>query len=160
MIIQFFCLSISYYYVKNIIPIIFSIDIILTIGMLFYISLMSVFFIQAIFNTKIYIDGYNEEKLEINNREGYLLYNVKMNEQIKEVRANYDDIYLIKRYKATFINLYYYEVFYKENDVIKKIVVPISLASNLEKKIKKKIKLIKEEDLFCRKLPLPESWIS
>ena len=68
-----------------------------------------------------------------------------LNNQIKEVKANYDDIYLIKRYKATFINLYYYEVFYTQNDVIKKIVVSISLAPNLEKKIKKKIKLIKEE---------------
>jgi hypothetical protein len=99
-------------------------------------------------------------QLEINNIEGYILYRVKTNDAIKEVRANYEDIYLIKRYKATFINLYYYEVFYTEKDVIKKIVVSISLATNLHKKIKKKVKLIKEEDVFCVKLPEPQSWLN
>lgn len=153
-------LSIFLYWVKDVITYIFSIDIMVTIGVLFYSLIIFFGLIQAGYNGLIYRNSYKEEKLEINNNEGYLIYSVNSNNHIKEVKANYDDIYLIKRYKATFINLYYYEVFYTENNVIKKIVVSISLATNLEKKIKKKIKLIKEENVFCTKLPLPESWIS
>jgi len=156
-IIIIFSLSIFFYRVKDVSDI-FSIDIVLTFGVLFYFSIMLLLLIQAAYNTIIYINGYKEEKLEINNNEGYLIYSINLDNYLKEVKANYDDIYLIKRYKATLINLYYYEVFYTENDVIKKIVVSISLATNLEKKIEKKIKLIKEEDIFCAKLPEPESW--
>ena len=154
------CSLLIFFYRVSDISEIFSNDIILIFGELFYFSILLLLIIQAIFNTKLYIYGQNEDKLEINNSKDYLLYSVKMNGQIKEVKANYDDIYLIKRYKATFINLYYYEVFYTENGVIKKIVVSISLAPNLDKKIRKKIKLIKEETVFCGTLPKPESWIN
>lgn len=152
-------LSIFFYGVSYISDI-FSNDVIVIFGQLFYFSILLFLIWQTIFNAKIYIDGFNkEEKLEINNNQNYMLYSVKINEQIQEIKANFDDIYLIKCYKATFINLYYYEVFYTEDDVIKKIIVSISLVPNLEKKIKKKIKLIKEEDTFCPKLPKPKSWI-
>lgn len=153
------CSQLIFFYKVSDISVFFSNGIILIFGVLFYFSIMLLLIIQAIFNTRLYVSSYKNEQLEINNIEGYILYRVKTNDAIKEVRANYEDIYLIKRYKATFINLYYYEVFYTEKDVIKKIVVSISLATNLHKKIKKKVKLIKEEDVFCVKLPEPQSWL-
>lgn len=154
------CSQLIFFYKVSDITVFFSNGIILIFGVLFYFSIMLLLIIQAVFNTRLYVSSYKDEQLEINNIEGYILYRVKTNDDIKEVRANYEDIYLIKRYKATFINLYYYEVFYTERDVIKKIVISISLATNLHKKIKKKVKLIKEEDVFCTKLPDPQSWLN
>ncbi len=159
LIITINCLSINLnrdYFVS-----IFNINIIVTIGVIFYVFVNLFFLFQATYNGLIYIKQLNNGYLEINNSDRYLNYLLKFdNKETNEIKVNYDDIYLIKRYKCTFVNLYYYEVFYTDRDVIKKIVVSISTVSNLEKKIKKKIKLIKEEDIFCSKLPEPESWIN
>ena len=154
-LIQVGATYIFYSRVKSFINEIFSIDIMATVGVLFFLGIMLFFLIQAIYNGIIYWKSYNEEWLEINNEEQYLLYKTNLNGQLKEVRVNYDDIYLIKCYKGTYINLYYYEIFYTESQVIKKIVVPITLESNIEKKIEKKNKVIKEEEEFCSKLPTP-----
>jgi len=159
-LIQVGATYIFYSRVKSFINEIFSIDIMATLGVLFFLGIMLFFLIQAIYNGIIYWKSYNEEWLEINNEEQYLLYKTNLNGQLKEVRVNYDDIYLIKCYKVTYINLYYYEISYNESQVIKKIVVPITLASNIEKKIEKKIKVIKEENVFCSKLPTPSTWMT
>lgn len=138
---------------------IFRINIIISICVLFYICVMLFFLYQTIYNGLIYLKCYKKESLIINNTDQILVYKTIINDETKVINVDFEDIYLIKKYKATYINLYYYEVFYTENDIVKKIVVSISLATNLEKKIKKKIKLIKEENIFCEKLPEPESWI-
>mgnify|MGYP000958315585 CR=1 FL=1 len=155
--INYMTISLNLNYLDNA----FNINIIVAVGMIFYIVANLFFLFQASYNGFKYMQKINDEYLEINNSVGVLIYQLSSDcKELREVKINFDNIYLIKQYKCTFINLYYYEVFYTEKDVIKKIVISISLATNLHKKIKKKVKLIKEEGVFCTKLPEPQSWLS
>jgi len=95
-----------------------------------------------------------KSELELNNEKRYILYKNEIQGEVKQAIANYDDIYLLKYNKAKFVNLSYYEIFYNEDEVKKKIVVSIALTNNLEKKIDKTIELIKEEKVFFDEFPI------
>jgi len=92
-------------------------------------------------------------QLEIDNQKQYIVYSNVINGELKKAQANFEDIYLLKYNKAKFINLSYYEVFYKVNDVTKKIIISIALTNNLEKKIDKTIKFVKNEIVFFDEFP-------
>lgn len=109
--------------------------------------------ISALVNAKIISELDPNAKLEINNEKRYLLYTNVIDGETKQAKANFDDIYLLKYNKAKFVNLCFYEILYVENGNNKKVVISIAIVDNLEKKIDKTIKLIKEEVTFFDEFP-------
>lgn len=114
---------------------------------------LSFMLISAILNAYFISKLDPKAQLEINNEKRYLLYSNIVNGEIKYAKANFDDIYLLRYNKTIFSNLCFYEILFKENEENKKIVVSIALTDNIEKKIDKTIKFIKEEVVFFDEFP-------
>ena len=125
----------------------------LIIGRIVLVIWLVFWLISAFLNSYIISRLDPKAELEINNDNHYLLYTNFVRGEKKQAKTNFDDIYFLKYNKAKFVNLSYYEVFYKENDVKKKIVISFALTNNIEKKIDKKIKFIKEEIVFFNEFP-------
>jgi len=119
-------------------------------------SLFTFFAVCSIKNTIFFLKLDPHAKLEINNEENYLLYINIVDGVKKEVKVDFTDIYLIQWNKARLDNLSYYFIFYKKNEVIKKIVVSNTLTTKLEKKIDKQIEIVKVEKLYFEEFPVTD----
>jgi len=118
--------------------------------------LCAFFAVCTIKNVMFFLKLDPHAKLEINNEEKYLLYMNIVDGVKKEAKVEFADIYLIEWNEARFDNLSFYEIFYKKNEVIKKIVVSNTLTTKLEKKIDKQIEIVKVEKLYFDEFPVTD----
>jgi hypothetical protein len=125
----------------------------LIIGRIVLVIWFVFWLISAFLNSYIISRLDPKAELEINNDNHYLLYTNFVRGEKKQAKTNFDDIYLLKYNKAKFVNLAFYEINYTEKEIKKKIIVSISLTDNLEKKIDKTIKFVKNEIVFFDKFP-------
>jgi len=125
----------------------------LILGRILLIIWLVFWLISASLNAFIISELDPKAELEINNDKHYLLYTNFVNGERKQAKTDFDDIYLIKYNKAKFVNLSFYEIHYTEKEIKKRIILSIGLTDDLEKKIDKKIKLIKEEIVFFNEFP-------
>ena len=125
----------------------------LILGRILFVIWLVFWLLSAVLNAYIISRLDPNAELEINNDKHYLLYTNSVVGEKKQAKTNFDDIILLKYNKAKFVNLSFYEIHYTENEINKRIIVSIGLTDNLEKKIDKTIKFVKNEIVFFDEFP-------
>jgi len=107
------------------------------------------------YNGYIFLNFNPNAELEIFNDSRFLIYKNEVGNEKVEVKVNLEDIYFIKRNFCKTVFLYYDEIFYMENEKIKKIIVPISLVYKIEKRMStsKRIKITEYYEYLYRNIP-------
>jgi len=128
----------------------------LTVFVLSLLVITILILFSAIYNGRKFLNYAPFAELEIFNDEGYLIYRNIIEGQTKEIKVQLNDIYFIKRNFCDPVYLYFDEVFYTENKIIKRIVLSIALVNKIEKIIKtsKKVKVTEYHNFYYEKIPL------